>query len=303
MHNFKTLDLRSEQSTTHVDKPLASFYILGEEVTFIFSWCDFQMQGSIKNRFNSWSDLLRMADAHAESSRFPQMSSTDAFLDPQGNLLIDAWRDDWKWGRARSSVSPETVPYIKEAIARGVIRPATQVYLGNWASLEKYSYLGVAGEITSVDYSKGIQVWHGTSSKRLTSIRRNGIKPNVGGRRQGNGKPNTVYFSSSWFRAKYFAEDTARCDNKGRDKKLKPFKPVILVTVISPDRYTDLIADDDWNNLCLFEKIPVEPSNWKSSFIEFGQIGMLHGFDKTHLVTVDTNNPLHPVGRNSGISI
>ena len=127
------------------------FICLGKQHTYLFEWENFDTapqnpQGDAP-KFKAWAEFLQAVDGDA---LFSSWDTTGAFMTYKGALILDHYRDSFKWGAVRSIYSPETVPLLAELLSRGLITVDTQVYWGNWARIDGI-LAGTAGQMLNAD--------------------------------------------------------------------------------------------------------------------------------------------------------
>jgi hypothetical protein len=299
---MKIIDVRPQQDLSDrypPNEPIADIFAFGSDTTLIYYWASFKKPVEIDGKDYEWKDLMGLVseiEATAPDLNWDRHGSTRASRDPSGALLLEAWLHQYKWSGARTLYTPSTEALVVAAMDRGLLKSKSEVYLGNWAGVQRYEYLGVAKEIKQP--TGPMRLWHGTSTFRIDDIMELGVLPNMEERRRGKGKKDTVYFSASKMRAANFADQCVKCDNKkGVDSEFKKrypgkkIEPILLEVVVPEGLFGNLVADEDWMNLVEYEikkcGRAVEPhdrSQWANSLKEFGQIGLMHGLPPAHIV-------------------
>ena len=243
---------------------------LGKEHTYFFEWANFETApkhpANDAPKFPSWSRFLT---AMGGDTLLETISTDDTFMTYGGALILDHYRDSFKWGAVRSLQSPETLPLLQALHQRGIVCRDTPVYWGNWASVNGI----LAGTIGSLLNQQEITVYHGSSSERWARIQRRGAlvpatpKDRVWPRDR-KFKSIAIGMTTCPHRARYFAEHTARHDRKQAGAKQKSaVQPVILAMTLSPSDI--LVADHDF-----LEYEPVPEKSPENSLRLFGQAGI-----------------------------
>ena len=247
------------------------FICLGKQNTYLFEWENFdtapQNPRGGAPKFKSWAEFLHAVDGDA---LFSSWDTTGVFMTYKGALILDHYRDSFKWGAVRSIHSPETVPLLAEFLRRGLVTVDTQVYWGNWARVDGI-LAGTAGQMLNADK---ITVYHGTSSQRWARVQKAGvISPVTPSQRvwprDRKFKSTAVFFTTCPHRAGYFASHTARHDRKkaASKRQREEIRPVILAMTLAPSDV--LVNDHDF-----LEYTPVEQKEPENSLRLFGQVGI-----------------------------
>lgn len=199
-----------------------------------------------------------------------------------GRMLVDAWCDNYKWGRSRSRYTRGLVPMLTRVHDAGLIdRGRTPIWLGNWASGEGYEPLGTLNEIADdLMQAKTLVLWHGTTSLNAAEIMRRGFSLETVSLNKS--KKKAVYFSASAFRAGYFAQEAVKRQRrllrkeepaKWTKAKLASIQPRLIRCLFDREKVSPhLLPDEDWLALARHEGI--EPGDGWASLMEFGQVAM-----------------------------
>jgi hypothetical protein len=247
------------------------FTCLGKQHTYLFEWENFDTAPRNPNgdapKFKSWAEFL---DAIAGDALFSNWDITSTFMTYKGALILDHYRDSFKWGAVRSIHSPETVPLLIELLNRGLVISDTPVYWGNWARVDGV----LAGTVEQLLIGDKITVYHGTSSQRWEKVQKAGVmSPVTPGQRvwprDRKFKSTAVFFTTCPHRAEYFANHTAQHDRKrvSSKKQKEEIRPVILSMALAPSDV--LVNDHDF-----LEYTPVEEKEPDNSLKLFGQVGV-----------------------------
>lgn len=269
------------------ERPKGFFICLCTDKTVLYEWAEFDNCGQ-KPKTSSpilkdWPALLNFC---RENALFESLDCTALFR-PYGSndLIIDDSRDSYKWSAARTVYSPETKPALLALLDRGLIDLQTNVFFGNWA-LADGLLEGTVGDILGRDTQK-LVLYHGTSSHRLKSIRKRGLRPTpevdrVWPRPKRHKTP-AVFLSGSLERALYFTRETVKHDKAALIKAGKREEAKLVshaIVRVELDRNTPCIVDDDWIDSPNFKE-----GTWETSLMEFGQVGVLKGIDRSCLST------------------
>lgn len=167
----------------------------------------------------------------------------------------------------RSVYSKDLTPTIAALLKRHVVTPATPILLGDTKQLEGEN-IGTVRELLNRSFPPTkLQLYHGTSTKRLPDIKTTGLKPVPPDERVWNKgadatrHTDAVYLTAVRAQAEYYAKVAAQND------KAKP--ALVSVTLTSRD-YPHLIADDDF--AVTKAKGAPKGRDWMSSLSYYGQI-------------------------------
>jgi hypothetical protein len=261
-----TFDYRQTPSTKS-----GYFIHLGREHTYLFEWANFNDAPNHPKgdapKFPSWAEFL---SALAADSLFPALEVDAVFLTYRGDLILNHYRDSFKWGAVRSPLSPETKPLIAELKTRHLVTPDTLVYWGNWARVDGT----LAGSVGQLLAAAATMLYHGTSTCRWKAVQRKGaLRPVSPAQRvwarDRKHTSTAVFVTTCPHRAQYFADETAKHDRKKtseRGQKTK-IQPLILVTQLLPS--DKLVNDHDFLAYPL-----VEEKTPQHSLCLYGQVGI-----------------------------
>lgn len=252
------------------------FIALCADATILYEWANFNHAPKHPKEapvLNNWGELLNRIHNGLQNTPFTTLGCDGLFRPYNSNdLIIDSYRDSYKWGACRSIYSPETLPLLREALSRRQIDLQTRVFFGNWA-LADGVFEGTVADLLERDTQEVI-LYHGTSTYRMSKIQQNGLLPALPTDRvwKTNRKTaNTVFLTPSLHRALYFTRNTATHDTKHlrRTKQKGKAAPLILQCRLRRDQ-TQFVADDDWRTYPHCQ----DPDSWVQSLEQFGQVGI-----------------------------
>lgn len=165
----------------------------------------------------------------------------------------------------RSAYSKDLNPTIDALVKRKAISLNTHIWLGDTSQREGED-IGTAQQVLNRQFPPHkLLLYHGTSTKRLTDIKKTGLKPVPADQRVWKKgaditvHDDAVYLTAVRAQAEYYAKIAASHD------KAKP--ALVTVTLTSRD-FPHLIADDDF---AIDSKAP-KTNNWQTSLSYYGQV-------------------------------
>lgn len=225
-----------------------------------------------------WAEFMGFCRARCDLPH----QEVDTVSFSNGKLLVDAWCDSYKWGRARSRYTRGLVPMLVRIQDAGLIdRSRTPICLGNWASGEVYEPLGTLDDIAyDLMAAKTLCLWHGTTSVNAPQIQKHGF--NLETVSLNKSKKEAIYFSASSFRAGYFAEEAVKrqrnllkkeAPGEWSKQRLAGIQPRLIRCLFDREKVMPhLLPDEDWQQLAEHEGI--DAGNGWASLLEFGQVAM-----------------------------
>jgi len=279
--SYPILDFTSPGPGLEPDADRSSLMIVpGPKDLVLYHWKDFEHKAPRDRSISpmTWAEFM---DFCQERCDLPYQC-VDTVCFSGGKLLVDAWCDNYKWGRARSRYTRGLVPMLTRVCDAGLIdRSRTPVCLGNWANGEAYEPLGTLAEIVDdLMSARTMVLWHGTTSLNAKRIAKQGFKLDTVSLNKS--KKEAIYFSASAFRASYFARDAVVRQRKLLKKeapadwskqKLAAIEPCVIRCLFDrAEVLPHLLPDDDWLSLASHEGI--DPGRGFASLAEFGQVAM-----------------------------
>lgn len=284
MKSLITLDYAMPQCLFTGLSPKARICVIGEDLTVFYTWNNHDKIGSHNSKlpcYRSWAEFIQFLQKTQEgwSLYTRDMQITSVFFSwDREILLLDAWADSYKWGRARSIHTPSTAYVIQALSERGIIGSQQKVGLGNWASGKVYEEFGTAASVMDKISRPMLTLYHGTSSNRLKAIQKGGLHWRGTKLKSVNkSKYDGTYLSGSKTRAAYFARETTKKDRRGLSENAKEkIQPVILKVDVERSKLEQCLPDEDFSRLVCVEGRAHMPTA-KDSLVEFGSFCLPSG--------------------------
>ena len=245
------------------NKNIAAFVAVGGSKIFLFNYGG----GNIL----AWAEMLGVIRQDF-SDVDPNVGVVWSVLTTKGNLLLS---DDHSWGTP-SRFSKTIGRAIQPLLDAGLIKPASAIYIGNWAS-KRGKLLGKAKEFIR---EKGVPIpmkmvlYHGTTDAFLEDILERGLTAQPQDQRAWKRETQqyrpqhrdiSVYLTSDKSQAAYYA---TKAVNVLRRNGYRGVKPVVLKVTVPKRAYKNFRPDDDY----LMRLKEQGDATWLESLGELSQV-------------------------------
>lgn len=235
---------------------------------------------------SEWKDVVSVTGPH----------NNMMLLTGKGNLVLpNRIGGDSKWEGARNIYSPGTKEWVKILMDAGIINDNAKIYIGNWAS-QKGMYIGKAKYVITKDLTKlpaKLSFYHGTSSDRIETIQREGLKPVPLELRPWKSevlknhpeyREHAVYLTFDIGQADYYARKAVKV---ARRHSIYGSKKAILKVTIPRSHYKRLLPDDDY----LMRQLIMIGVTWIDSLKNFSQVAYL-GAIPPEWISIESVEPM-----------
>ena len=191
-----------------------TFVVLTNDNGAIVFWYD-----NFSNLLPSLREVFALVDQNIDKSL---QDSWDGIMVHKNGYLLNRSRGFRTWMGDRNKYSQDIRKTAQALLDRGIATDATPIWIGNWAA-GKGEYIGSIGKIVAkTELPEKLVLYHGTSSYRLQTIMRDGLKPielekrvwNKGGleKQRPEHRESSVYLTASRPQAEYYAKKATDTD-------------------------------------------------------------------------------------------
>lgn len=185
------------------------------------------------------------------------------------------------WEGARNIYTESTKEWVDILLKTGIINDNTNVYVGNWAG-SRGDFIGKAKHVVKRELGPDklpskLVFYHGTSSDRLETIQREGLKPVPLEMRPWKSdvlsklpeyREHAIYLTFDIGQADYYARKSV---NVARRQGIRNTQKVVLKVTIPRKFFRRLLPDDDY----LMQQLLQIGVTWIESLKNFSQVAYL----------------------------
>ena len=191
-----------------------TFVVLTKDRGVIVFWYD-----NYSNLLRSLREVFAAVDQNMDKSL---QEGWDSIMAYKNGYLLKRSREFGTWSGNVNKYSQDLQKTAQALLDRGIATASTPIWIGNWAA-GKGEYIGSVGKIIAkTELPEKLVLYHGTSSCRLQTILRDGLKPidleyrvwNKGGleKQRTEHRETSVYLTASRPPAEYYAKKATNTD-------------------------------------------------------------------------------------------